>query len=170
MGSVAVDLSHGSVMHHRTPGSHDSLIIWGIVWSLSIIKTNHRPAACRLSVMVCLCVLCPHSHAVAQSLSDCLLIRLSDFQSLSLCVSVSLCFSVKKKKKTGCCSPRRLYILLSLNILYCGIKTFPDQRRDSQCRHDVLTNWKNKFIPHHATPVHLLKPPLKKIWFLLKRA
>lgn len=59
MGSVALELSHGSVTHHRTLGSHDSLIIWGIVWSLSIIKTNHRPAACLLSINVCLQIICP---------------------------------------------------------------------------------------------------------------
>lgn len=65
IGSVAVELSHVSVTHHRTLGSHDSLIIWGIVWSLSIIKTNHRPAACRLSVIVCLWIACPpHSRSL----------------------------------------------------------------------------------------------------------
>lgn len=78
MGSVAVELSHGSVTHHRTLGSHDSLIIRGIVWSLSIIKTNHRPAACRLPIIACLWILCPHL-SVTQSL--CLFVHLSDLSS-----------------------------------------------------------------------------------------
>lgn len=53
MSCEAVELRHGSVTHHRTFGSHGGLIIRGILWSLSIIKINHHPAAGRLSVVVC---------------------------------------------------------------------------------------------------------------------
>lgn len=81
MGSVAAELSHGSVTHHRTLGSHDSLIIWGIVWSLSIIKTNHCPAACCLSIIVCR----------ADPLSSS---SLCHSKSLSVCVCLYICLSL----------------------------------------------------------------------------
>lgn len=93
MGSVVVELSHGSVTHHRTLGSHDSLIIWGIVWSLSIIKTNHRPAACRLSIIVCLRIIWLAQLSVIQGL--CQFVCVCTFVWCSVCVSfclfVSLC-------------------------------------------------------------------------------
>lgn len=40
MGSGEPEPSCGSVTYHQTLGSHDGLIISGIVCSLSIIKTN----------------------------------------------------------------------------------------------------------------------------------
>lgn len=61
MGSGELEPSRGSVTYHQTPGSHDGLIIWGIVCSLSIIKTNQRRAACCQAVIQSVClVVCPH--------------------------------------------------------------------------------------------------------------
>lgn len=62
MGSGELQPSRGSVTYHQTLGSHDGLIIWGIVCSLSIIKTNQRRAACCQAVIqpVCLFV-CLHA-------------------------------------------------------------------------------------------------------------
>lgn len=114
MGSVAAELSHGSVTHHRTLGSHDSLIIRGIVWSISIIKTNHRPAACCLSIIVCRRILCPPHLSVTQSL--CLFVCVCTFVYLFVClcltclpflshllVHVSLPFSLTVFKSTTKC-------------------------------------------------------------------
>lgn len=88
--SAAMEHSHGSVTHHRTLGSHDSLLIWGIVWSLLIIKTNHRPMAQRLSVCLSVCLLASSLLCPTKVLSACVPVHLSDFQSyLSCCARLS---------------------------------------------------------------------------------
>lgn len=92
MASVVVELSHVSVTHHRTLGCHDSLIIWGIVWSLSIIKTNHRPAACSLSIIVCLRIACPPHSSVTQRLW--LFVCVCTFVWVSVCFFAFLCLFV----------------------------------------------------------------------------
>lgn len=59
-----------SDQHHRILGSHGSLIIWGIVYSLSIIKTNHRRAACSRPVVITQQLLSPHfpaTHSLSRS-------------------------------------------------------------------------------------------------------
>lgn len=59
-----------SDQRHRILGSHASLIIWGIVYSLSIIKTNHRPAACSRPVVITQQLLAPHfpvTHSLSRS-------------------------------------------------------------------------------------------------------
>lgn len=81
-----------SDQHHRILGSHASLIIWGIVYSPSIIKTNHRPAACSRPVVITQQLLSPHFQ-VTRSLSRSLfwlLIRFTFFFLFFLLIRCTL--------------------------------------------------------------------------------